>query len=84
MPNSRFGGDEFAVLVPQVRSRPDLEEIAARLESALRQPVAVADQRLHSSASFGLALYPQDGRNRKELLESADSAMYAAKLGKRV
>ncbi len=80
---ARVGGDEFAVLVPLVRKRSDLDEIITRLQSALNEPVIIEGTVLRSSASFGLALYPQDGKTRDQLLEMADAAMYSTKLAKR-
>jgi diguanylate cyclase (GGDEF)-like protein len=80
---ARFGGDEFTVLVPRVRDRAELEEIVARLEACLDQPMRLEGHELRSSASFGLAIYPEDGRSREELLQFADTAMYAVKLRKR-
>jgi diguanylate cyclase (GGDEF)-like protein len=80
---ARLGGDEFAVLVPLVRSRSDLEEIISRLKASLREPIDVEGRTLRSSASFGLAIYPQDGITRDELIDIADAAMYSSKSDKR-
>jgi diguanylate cyclase (GGDEF)-like protein len=81
---ARLGGDEFAVLVPLVRGRADLEEIVARLQASLREPLEVEGSPLPCSASFGVAMYPQDGSTRDELLDIADAAMYSNKLAKRI
>lgn len=80
---ARIGGDEFAVLVPLVHGHHDLEEIMARLEASLRQPLVIEGQPFHASASFGVALYPDDGKTRDALLDVADKKMYSAKSGKR-
>ncbi len=80
---ARLGGDEFAILVPLVRNRSDLAEIIARLQASLLEPIVIEGNALHSSASFGLAVYPQDGASREELIDIADAAMYSAKLQKR-
>ncbi|HTX76497.1 MAG TPA: GGDEF domain-containing protein [Terracidiphilus sp.] len=80
---ARIGGDEFAVLVPFVRGHHDLEEIMVRLEASLREPLVVDGQQFHAAASFGVALYPEDGKTRDALLDAADKVMYAAKSGKR-
>jgi len=80
---ARLGGDEFAVLVPLVRNRSDLQEIIARLQACLQERVVVEGKPLRASASFGLAIYPQDGTTRDELIDVADAAMYSSKLDKR-
>jgi diguanylate cyclase (GGDEF)-like protein len=76
---ARIGGDEFTVLVPEVRNRADVEEIALRIERSFDEPVAVAGHILHASASVGIALYPEDALTKHGLLNVADSAMYKAK-----
>jgi diguanylate cyclase (GGDEF)-like protein len=76
---ARLGGDEFAVLLPQVRNRGGVEEIVQRLEHAFDDPFSLEGITLHASASFGIALYPEDGTTRDSLLHFADAAMYVAK-----
>jgi diguanylate cyclase (GGDEF)-like protein len=78
---ARVGGDEFAVLVPMVRNRADVEEIASRLEHCFVASFTVEGQVLHGSASLGIAIYPEDGSTKDSLLSAADAAMY---VGKRV
>jgi diguanylate cyclase (GGDEF)-like protein len=80
---ARLGGDEFAALVPMVRSRAEVEEIAQRLERCFDEPFALEGLALTGSASVGIALYPQDGATRDDLLNVADAAMYVAKNAKR-
>jgi diguanylate cyclase (GGDEF)-like protein len=76
---ARLGGDEFGVVVPFIRSRSDLEEIAARLERSFDDPFLIEGYKLRASGSIGIALYPQDGDSRDSLLSTADAAMYVAK-----
>jgi diguanylate cyclase (GGDEF)-like protein len=76
---ARIGGDEFAALIPMVRGRAEVEEIAQRLERCLDDPFIIDGYSVHGSASLGIALYPRDGATRDTLLKSADAAMYAAK-----
>jgi diguanylate cyclase (GGDEF)-like protein len=80
---ARLGGDEFATLVPLVRSRAEVEEIAQRLERSFDEPIVLEGLALTGSASVGIALYPEDGANRDDLLNAADAAMYIAKNAKR-
>lgn len=79
---ARLGGDEFAVLVPVVKSREDVQEIAERLERCLDKTMLLGGCVLQAAASVGIALYPEDGGTRDELLSFADTAMYAAKKNK--
>lgn len=76
---ARFGGDEFLVLLEYGSSRESAQAVALRIQEALEAPVKVAGKSIPMSASIGIALYPEDGQNARELLCSADSAMYAAK-----
>jgi len=80
---ARIGGDEFVVLVPMVRNRGEVDEIAQRLERCFEQPFEVEDRSLQGSASLGLALYPEDGKTRDSLLHTADTAMYSLKYSRR-
>jgi diguanylate cyclase (GGDEF)-like protein len=79
---ARRGGDEFAVLVPDVGSTMEVERIATRLLQAVAQPIAQQNGRpaLGVSASIGVALAPEQGRDLERLLQLADLAMYDAKL----
>jgi diguanylate cyclase (GGDEF)-like protein len=76
---ARLGGDEFAVLVPAVHRRAEVEEIAARLAHCFRAPFRIDGHVMEETASFGLALYPEDGSTKDSLLSSADAAMYVGK-----
>jgi diguanylate cyclase (GGDEF)-like protein/PAS domain S-box-containing protein len=78
---ARRGGDEFAVLVPDAGHQVDTERIAQRLLGAIAQPVETAPGHVTSvSASVGIALAPDHGRDLERLLQLADLAMYDAKL----
>ena len=76
---SRYGGDEFAVLLPEVSSRAGAVAMGDRLVSAVREPFSVDDDALPATASAGLALYPEAGATARELIANADIAMYHAK-----
>jgi diguanylate cyclase (GGDEF)-like protein len=80
---ARLGGDEFAVLVPIVRNRDEVQEIAQRLENCFNEPCALEGFVVRGSASVGIALYPEDGATKDKLLNKADTAMYVAKHAKR-
>jgi diguanylate cyclase (GGDEF)-like protein len=79
---ARLGGDEFAALVSEAHNRAGVEEAALRLEHCFDVPFAVEGHLLQGSASFGIALYPEDGTTSDSLLTAADAAMYVAKHSK--
>ena len=76
---ARLGGDEFAVLLPMVRNRTRIEEIALRLEHCFKEPFPIDGNLIAGAASFGYSIYPEDGATKEALLSAADAAMYAAK-----
>ena len=76
---ARLGGDEFAVVVSAVRNRAEVEEITARLNGCFQEPFIGDGFILHGSASFGIAIYPEDASSADSLLRTADAAMYVAK-----
>jgi diguanylate cyclase (GGDEF)-like protein len=74
---SRVGGEEFAIVLPEV-DRHEALGTAERLRRAVRQHLSAPDGRA-LSASFGIASFPEHGRDPEVLLDNADQAMYAAK-----
>lgn len=76
---ARLGGDEFAVLVSEVRNRAEVQEICGRLQSCFDEPFVGEGYFLQGSASFGIALYPEDADTADGLLRGADAEMYVAK-----
>jgi len=74
---ARLGGDEFGVLLPEIADPGDTRFVADKLLAALRRPVS--GHELTVEASIGIALFPEDGRDVRHLLRSADAAMYRAK-----
>ncbi|MHB1513751.1 MAG: putative bifunctional diguanylate cyclase/phosphodiesterase [Acidiferrobacter sp.] len=75
----RLGGDEFVVLAPALVTPMDAALIADKLVRALSEPYPVDGHVLYTTASMGVALYPQDGRDVDTLLKNSDTAMYRAK-----
>jgi len=80
---ARLGGDEFAALVPEVRNRAEVEEIAQRLERCLDLPFMIEGYTVYGAASVGIAVYPEDGASKDTLFKIADAAMYSAKNSRR-
>ncbi len=75
---ARFGGDEFAVMIPRIGDAEALLASAQRILE-IRQTLTGASSETDCRASIGASLYPEHGRNPSELLRSADIALYAAK-----
>jgi len=76
---ARLGGDEFMVVIEEIESTEVVEEVARKLLLAIEGPVQHHDQEFSLTASIGIAIYPQDGRDQQSLLKHADIAMYRAK-----
>lgn len=75
---ARVGGDEFLLLLEDVRGLDDCLQVAHRVLHALTQSFEVMGKKLHISGSIGVAMFP-DHSNAKQLLAHADAAMYEAK-----
>ena len=75
---SRYGGDEFLVLLTDI-SRGDAAIAAGRVVEALTFPVHVGEVELWLTASVGISIYPDDAEDAKSLVDRADTAMYRAK-----
>ena len=80
---ARMGGDEFTVLLPQVSTQAQIDDLAHRIIGRLREPFALGAERVHVTASIGIALAPADAQTIDDLLKHADQALYVAKDGGR-
>jgi len=76
---SRQGGDEFAILLPEIAHAEDAATCAAKILLALNAPHTIGSRSLHISGSIGISLFPKDGVDAESLIKSADIAMYHAK-----
>jgi len=80
----RLGGDEFAVLLVCVHAIADVQRVAHAISETVRRPILLpGGERVATSLSIGIALYPQHAENAVALLQSADAAMYRAKRARR-
>ncbi len=80
---ARYGGEEFAVILPETPTEVAAEvagRIRRRIDERLFRPPE-ADDVIRITVSIGLAAYPRDASNKKELIERADAALYRAKRG---
>jgi len=80
---SRFGGDEFVAMMPDLTSREDAERVASKILEALKKPFTLNGETRQVTSSVGIALFPEDGEDNETLLKKADIAMYGAKQGGR-
>lgn len=76
---SRQGGDEFVLLLVRLADPRDAARVAEKLIQSIEQPIEFEGQQLRVSASIGIALFPQDGRDTQTLMKQADTALYHAK-----
>jgi len=75
----RIGGDEFVVVLPEVKRASDVAQVAQKVIEQLAAPVPIEGHDLIVTASIGIAVYPEDGSDAETLIRNADAAMYAAK-----
>jgi diguanylate cyclase (GGDEF)-like protein/PAS domain S-box-containing protein len=76
---SRQGGDEFVVLLPEVKRAEDIASAARRMLRAVEKAHFIDVHELHVTASIGVSHYPDDGLDAETLIKNADTAMYQAK-----
>jgi len=75
----RIGGDEFMVVLPEVKRSSHVAQVAQKIIDQLSQPVVVEERELTVTPSIGIAVFPDDGRDAEALIRNADAAMYHAK-----
>jgi len=80
---SHPGGDEFLILLSDLRQPEEGAKIAQNVVESVTQPFHVAGQEISMSGSVGISVYPIDGRTPDQLLKNAEAAMYHAKEGGR-
>ncbi|MDP1956845.1 MAG: GGDEF domain-containing protein, partial [Rhodocyclaceae bacterium] len=77
------GGDEFALILSDMASEDEAEQVASRAVQLLAEPYPLDAGTANISGCIGIALYPQHGQDSEQLMRNADNAMYAAKTGGR-
>jgi diguanylate cyclase (GGDEF)-like protein/PAS domain S-box-containing protein len=76
---ARMGGDEFLLLLPEIKKLEDPSIIAKRVIGTVRKPYVINGYKLRITASIGVAVYPHDGQDDDSLMNHADNGMYWAK-----
>jgi diguanylate cyclase (GGDEF)-like protein/PAS domain S-box-containing protein len=75
----RTGGDEFVVVLPEIKHAADAANVAQKIIENLSHPIRVEERELTVTPSIGIAVFPDDGRDAETLIRNADAAMYHAK-----
>ena len=76
---SRLGGDEFVIALFDIKRREHAGNVAQKLLAALAEPFFIEHHEVMLSASIGISIFPEDGRDTETLIKNADVAMYRAK-----
>jgi diguanylate cyclase (GGDEF)-like protein/PAS domain S-box-containing protein len=76
---ARIGGDEFALLLPDLKTTGDAAKIAEGMLNLFQTPFALENHEVYLTASIGIAIFPDDGTDAATLLQHSDTAMYRAK-----
>jgi len=77
---ARIGGDEFVIVMPDFRTKQDVERCGQQIIRNASQPIPiVGGQQISLTLSVGVSIYPDEGHSPEELLRHADAAMYAVK-----
>lgn len=76
---ARMGGDEFTIIVDQVKNRDEVCAVAERIVSCFAPPFMIESHEIFVTASIGISMFPDDSEESEDLLKNADMAMYRAK-----
>jgi len=80
---ARIGGDEFVLILTDLKGQDEVEMLCQRLIESIERPIQIGEQEVFVSASIGIAMAPADATEATELLRYADIALYEAKSGGR-
>jgi diguanylate cyclase (GGDEF)-like protein len=75
----RMGGDEFAILLPEMGDRASIDAVCARIVQAVTDRIFFDGKRIETSPSIGVAVFPDHGDTWQEIYKAADVALYNAK-----
>jgi diguanylate cyclase (GGDEF)-like protein/PAS domain S-box-containing protein len=76
---ARLGGDEFVVVCPAVANKENVAAVVQRIMAIFSDPFEIEGRQIYTSASIGIAVYPDDSQDASTLFRCADTAMYQAK-----
>ncbi len=75
----RLGGDEFTIILNDLRHDTDVAKVVEKIREEVARPCRIKEHDLYVNVSIGISVYPEDGENVETLVKNADMAMYAAK-----
>ncbi len=78
----RLGGDEFLILIKNVKHHSEIEKVLSNIFEAVKEPVMIQGKAIDILISVGIAILPDDSQNGDEVLKYSDIAMYEAKRDK--
>ncbi|MGR6835950.1 diguanylate cyclase domain-containing protein [Syntrophomonas erecta] len=78
---ARFGGDEFLILLPNLKNADDYKVIISRINNCTENFIIYEGQKIDISLSIGISFYPMNGNSIDKLIVKADKMMYAEKNG---
>lgn len=76
---ARWGGDEFTILLSEIKHSEEASIVAERILESLKKPFQIMEYQLYAHLSIGISVYPQDGDTLETLLKNADIALYRMK-----
>lgn len=76
---ARMGGDEYTILLTQIRHEDEAAKVAQKILAAFEKPLPLDGRIVRITTSIGISIYPRDGTEPDTLLRNADAAMYHAK-----
>ena len=76
---TRFGGDEFVIVLPRISEGVHARRVADKLLASVGQPYVVGGEEQHLGCSIGISIFPDDAQTVEQMLRNADSAMFNAK-----
>lgn len=78
---SRLGGDEFLILLSEIRSAEALKSVGGKLIDEIAKPIEIGGTTIHVTVSIGIAMYDESIKDTNDFIRMADKAMYCAKRG---
>jgi diguanylate cyclase (GGDEF)-like protein len=74
-----LGGDEFVIILSELKNNSDVDEIAERIIVEISRPYKIENETIEISPSIGISIFPIDGNDPDFLIRKADMAMYKSK-----
>lgn len=76
---ARIGGDEFIIVIEDVKEESNIEKIAYKIIQEFKEPIKLEEYKFDTTVSIGISIFPNNGLNAEDLIKHADTAMYSAK-----